>query len=202
MCVTLWEIAIQCWAVCTVGFFFAGCPCCSVGAGTAQCGACRNLVAPAEITVTLAGITGTPHGFCDNCNSLNGTFVLAAQGGPSSHPYCAGCYCCTWTGSFVVGACTFHLQAIMRVCPFPGGHNVQWLVWLGHASTTAVALEWGEPNRIVAGPGCGPGPGYTNTTCLDDCCAVSGKILPWRALYSTPSCQGAGSTATITSGPC
>lgn len=190
-------------AVCTIGFFLGGCPCCvAVGSGNVQCGNCRTNKAPAEMTVTIAGISGPGSFFCNDCTTLNGTYVVPSIGNSCtrSDSLPVSCSCCGWLVRVNnASECPFDIQVTPIVCNnYAGQYSLWWEVSIDVLKHVGYFLYWAETPRLVSSVNCVPA--SANTLCLDDCCTIS-KVLPFANRFATP-CSSPASTATITSGLC
>ena len=208
----MWELLVNALAMLNVGFFLAGCPCCggTPPIGTpVPCTCCLNGNAPAELTVTIAGVTADPLGgqtpSCGaNCvTSVNGTYVVGQSG---SFPVCA------WSLRInkCPGACQFGIQngydwlnVELACTPGPGGQVFPILRAYIYTGTSPNSLDPGLISMILWSKNLAPYAG-NDPSGRPNCCGWASEVLATGGLGVGPclACNKTGSTATIAAGAC
>lgn len=154
-CAVVWPaVGVGLWPVV---FFFPGCVCCGeFDCGTIQA-ACNSGTAPAEVTVTLAGMAGTCTGAVP-CSDLEGVYVLPYDINSES-------------------ACTYNVSINPAICPLDDDFiavNVQISVFGGNVTLLATfkalsgaAGRYRKQNHVAAPANCN-GLGTVSLAFLDD----------------------------------
>lgn len=166
----MWYLCCQGVGLMMLGFFFAGCPCCTGG-----CPHCSSAV-PQQLQVVVNGVT---NGFCGECSKLNGTYICALSGQIGSPP--PGIGACLWDVS------------IPPVC----GPSFPFDLVRVSIGTDNMP---GQPHYVLVTLRTAAGGSFLifmrRYGTLPNCAALSGESLPfWQ---TDGKCQGGTANCTIT----
>lgn len=189
--------------------FWPNCNCCggSPGTGNGQCTRCLNDIAPAEMTVSIAGVTSAalPDGTIPKCATcaadVNGTYVLQATAGGvatdciwelGALSKCVSCFFPVEGGNIGFD----RIKLTLREISLGGGLVQPFLIatFFHNAIGSPSFIQWRKNLTIYP---------QNDLTQRPNCCTFAALVLPYdTADVFCRVCNGTASTATVTSGAC